>query len=139
MLRFRHCTLGYRAKFQQICSLKLRIIILKMPKHYLCKKCGNVHAPPTGKKCQWQDETVAEEGNEGMMALLQNMQRQMDDMRNEMRQSVRADADSQSVVPEQEVSDSESEEDGNAQAAVITPESLRSDVRAMKRAAQRIA
>ena len=110
-----------------------------MPRDYHCKKCGNVHPPPTGKRCQWQD--APEEGDEGdnMMPLLQKMQKQIDEIQNSMRRDNTIDADNQSIEQEQQHHDSDSDGAVGSQLATITPESLRSDVRAMQRAAQRMA
>ena len=138
-----------------------------MPRQYLCKTCGNVHAPPTGKKCRWQETEHEEDDNESedmaemeaeggetdpMMHLMLQMKQQMDGMEQNMRQQmdgieermrkVETGGDSESVRarPVRDA-DNENEVDGEHSAAldVITPATLRNDVRAMQRAAQRIA
>ena len=117
-----------------------------MPRIYKCKKCGEQHGPPTGKHCRAREST--EDGEqlnpiETMMPLLLELQQQMA----EMKQSI---ADNASRTPENverevESEDGESLERGEeekseeAAATYTTPESLRKDVRAMQRAAARIA
>ena len=138
-----------------------------MPREYLCKTCGVVHAPPTGKKCRWQEPEPAEEdsdnasgseiGAEGgessdLMQLMLQMKQQMDSRDQRMQQQmesieqrmqrVETGGDSESVGEHQRQPQADSEEpsiEQNTSMDVITPATLRSDVRAMQRAAQRIA
>ena len=138
-----------------------------MPREYLCKTCGNVHAPPTGKKCRWQEtehsendsesKEAAEIGAEGgksepMMQLMLQMKQQMDGMEQNMRQQmdcieermrkVETGGDSELLAVRTAREEADSNAPGNEQLValdVITPATLRSDVRAMQRAAQRIA
>ena len=138
-----------------------------MPREYHCKTCGIVHAPPTGKKCRWQNteheeevddgEEVTEMGAEGgetdpMMHLMLQMKQQMDGMEQNMRQQmdgieermrrVETGGDNESVGARSAREGAENNGISDEQVGaldVITPATLRSDVRAMQRAAQRIA
>ena len=107
----------------------------------MCRKCGEAHLPPTGKKCRRQEEEEVEEeaaGPEDVWPLLRQMKKQMDSMQKSIDDGKKKRVN---VVEEEEL-DSE-EEEGELQAVggtdVITPATLRSDVRAMERAASRIA
>ena len=111
----------------------------------MCKRCGKSHKPPTGKRCQFYEEPQEATREEEMSPAMQRMEKRMEEQMEKfdimMRRLEVAGADRQSVT-----SQVESDTDGVAEAEqseqdvlqLLTPTSLRKDVRAMQKAAQRM-
>ena len=124
-----------------------------MPRDYYCKKCGVTHQPPTGKKCERAMEEVEEENDGGMLPLMQQMKEQLDRMDADMKEQMGVMNERVKRVEDNSASGGGAQMQAAAEAgvrgddersssdmqALITPASLRNDVRAMERAAQRIA
>ena len=123
-----------------------------MPRTYNCKKCHTVHSPPTGKACQRaanaQHEQQEGEPNAAMMEILMaiqgqvsEVQGQVSEMDGRMRQIEDERQQDASVEEDQEVQITQNTgrhtTDGGAQ-ALTTPSSVRSDIRLMARAAERL-
>ena len=120
-----------------------------MPRDYKCRKFGISHQPPTGKRCTHREETIKEIGENEMMTILRKMQEKLDGL-DDLKEQVDGIADKVSMVEvgsdnssetrqqTTDVTNEEPQEEG-ACGGTITPETLLSDVRAMQRAAQRIA
>ena len=114
-----------------------------MPRNYTCKACHTIHAPPTGKACQ-RVATALHEGQAGdqsqeVMSVLMGLQKQMAEMQEEFQQMREKRDDVE--VSEQGSEEEESEETGEETdegATAATPHSVRSDIRLMARAAERL-
>ena len=131
-----------------------------MPREYMCKKCGCSHFPPTGKKCQRlaieveepdMDEQASSSGETDMLPLLLQIQQQMQSMNDNMNQKMQtmeermrtmevAGQDSGASGHQGDQSDDEERDvDNESREGAMAPAALRNDMRAMQRAAQRIA
>ena len=137
---------GLTSQTQLIDELQaLFVVSFKMSKEYSCKKCGQKHTPPTGRKCTRHRVENGEQGDD-VMSLLMRMDAKMDTKFDAIERRVAQieieKNDSEQETQRQEQSDSSEEEtdaDQQDNENEITPETLRSDVRAMERAARRIA
>ena len=139
-------TPSYGANFNRFCFPRL---FVNMPRDYKCRKWGNSHQPPTGKRCPHRDEPVEAAGENDIMSMLRKMQEKLDSfdgMKEQMdgivdrvsRVEFGSEGGSETQQTETQVVAVERQDEG-ASGSTITPESLRSDVKAMQRAAQRIA
>ena len=119
-----------------------------MPRDYMCRKCGRSHQPPTGKKCRLEEvvdeleEVVDElEDGEDTMPLLRQLKRQMDAMEENMKEMQEArrveteERNSTVVAAEPQQQDSAASSDMQ----IVDSTTLRNYIRAMQKAAQRIA
>ena len=134
---------------------------------YTCRKCGDTHSPPTGEKCRrleleenesHSDEEnpleteVASEHSDKLLQIMLQMKEKMENMDISIKQRidgieerikrVETGGDNESVVITPNGNNIDGALASVAQMGpqeIITPASLRSDVRAMQRAAQRIA
>ena len=110
----------------------------------MCKKCGRAHLPPTGKKCTRDNEMAEAASNGEVITMLTQLKEQFDTMQVQM-DSMRAERNDTQMEIQQRPVDSDSSEPEEQEimqddeSEQITPETLRSDVRAMERAARRIA
>ena len=134
-----------------------------MPRQYKCRKCGVVHAPPTGKHCRNQNdestdtddgEPVNHEAEPDVLQLMIQMKQQMDIQSKQM-----GEFGDRLVRIEQGGTAQRQEDDGNngdvtsralterndiqsnaaADGSGATPDSLRRDMRLMRQAAARLA
>ena len=134
-----------------------------MPRIYKCRKCGKQHGPPTGKHCRARDSSEEEERSstlDDIMPALEALKKQMEDMpavrelskqmaemntRMERVENGQNDRQSEQDSEERDGDDGDGFEQADdeagqeAAASYATPESLRKDVKAMQRAAARIA
>ena len=117
-----------------------------MPRNYKCKNCGVQHAPPTGKHCRNTVENGQNDVLSELLPVLLEIKKQLAN-KGESEKTVEgaegtselendgdeaASVDSEPVRDVVRVSD-DGDDDG------ITPQELRKDIRAMKKAAERIA
>ena len=113
-----------------------------MSKEYACKKCGKSHVPPTGKRCTQEREIPDSANNDEVLGLLSQLKQQFDTMQVQM-QTLQAERTVAQTDDQQAIDSDNSEQEEGATADgetdLITPETLRDDVRAMERAARRIA
>ena len=126
-----------------------------MPRDYMCRKCGRSHQPPTGKKCRLEEvvdelEEVVDEVEDGVdtvedgedtMPLLRQLKRQMDAMEENMKEMqearrVETEERNSAVVP---VESQQQNSAAGSDMQIVHSATLRNDIRAMQRAAQRIA
>ena len=117
-----------------------------MPRIYKCKNCGLHHAAPTGKQCKnGPDKGESNVMNELLPVLMdiKNQLANMKDHRSRVERTEETDATQESeLVEDSENSETEQEETQAAGAdddSPITPQELRKDIRAMRKAAKRIA
>ena len=120
----------------------------------MCKTCGRVHAAPTGKKCPYREQDLAqanaepatEQNDDSQTNLMLQIKAQLDNIASEVQILKEKDELRESSASEQGAVGGQCEQDniGRGQEATteneyLTPGSIRSDVRAMQRAAERIA
>ena len=127
-----------------------------MPRDYKCRKCGIVHAPPTGKHCRnlaVEEATTNDEGTGQILAALGALKTQMDDYGEQMLdvgQRLRTIEDIANNVSESASQNTETNDSTQgAEAATpqeqspteeqITPSLLRENSRIMTQAANRLA
>ena len=121
-----------------------------MPREYKCRKCGIIHMPPTGKKCnRLQDEpeiaeedVMSEQGEaeeeDPVMAMCMRMEQRMEMMEQnflKMQESRTREEGSETQRSTTEGNGEQQSGDGDT----VNARTLREDVRAMERAANRIA
>ena len=113
-----------------------------MPRDYKCRKCGNVHGPPTGKHCRQQ-----EPANEPSSSLSEELLSVLTDIKEQMNNLTRNDTahaggsqtyDSPGGSPSGGAMGTASPEEQFADTD-LTPITLRQNVSAMDRAANRLA
>ena len=109
-----------------------------MSRGYLCKKCSKTHMPPTGKKCTQEKELPESTTNDEVLGLLAQLKQQFDGMQLQM-ESMQAERNDTQAETQQSVEDESSEQGEESAATGGMKLILRSDVRAMERAARRIA
>ena len=118
-----------------------------MPRIYKCRKCGQPHGPPTDKHCR---NVVVEEGETSMrelMAVIMEVKNKVDEMdkkasRDDANGAVAAAAEAQVNEEGSERSEEEESVEEEAETTVanyVTPKTIRKDLRAMTKAAERIA
>ena len=114
-----------------------------MPRNRNCRKCGTVHAAPTGKHCRQvaaEAEGATGATNEDIMNMLIGMETRMSAVEQAQQTQNRA-----RDRPDEVSNDSESSVDAGEEEATqgagenTTPDTLRQDIRAMSRAAERLA
>ena len=129
-----------------------------MPRAYKCRKCGQEHLPPTGKRCQMDVPLIAQDipepmpgpsrepepaqatANDQILALLMSIQQRLDVVEQRTNPT---ESTENGAVHQQVSAPVESQATGGANAnidgASATPDSLRRDMRLMAEAAERIA
>ena len=127
---------------------KVYVQRVTMPRSYKCRKCGNVHGPPTGKHCRevYHVEPVTET-NEGtdIVRMLNDIQRQLRDMGTDNRPVANASAGGVESDSEESMLDIDTGELEGAAAPMpvpdgdMTPALLRRNTAIMNRAADRLA
>ena len=65
-------------------SYLLQQFCQKMPREYMCKKCGRAHLPPTGKKCTRDNEMAEAASNGEVITMLTQLKEQFDTMQVQM-------------------------------------------------------
>ena len=126
-----------------------------MPREYMCKRCGRSHMPPTGKKCTLREldiepeEVEAEVERSESPDMMMLIKAQLDGIEEKMSvmdgfeermQRMEASRDGGSVIGDLALevrNEQGAASQGNGE--IATPSTIRNDVRAMQRAAERIA
>ena len=129
-----------------------------MPKAYKCKKCGQAHLPPTGKRCQMDVPPIAQDmqelptgpvpepaaapatANDQVLAVLLSIQQRLEVLENRPNPTESTEqTHSPTVDSSSTVTQTNSGASANSDGPVATPDSLRRDMRLMTEAAERIA
>ena len=127
-----------------------------MPRIYKCRKCGQQHGPPTGKQCTNDRDLGTDNPVQDLLPVLmeieskmgsmeENMANRMGSMEERMVNMEGMDrAESEQGEQEQDSEESDDgetvdDEEGATGGADITPKTLRKDIRAMRKAARRLA
>ena len=116
-----------------------------MPRIYKCKKCGIQHGPPTGKQCTNERQVVENNPMQELLPVLMDIRSEMARMNDKMQPGEAAGRsetiEQEEIAEESEISEEEEEAqtEGASGGRQISPKTLRRDVRAMRKAAERIA
>ena len=112
-----------------------------MPRTYYCKKCGDLHEPPTGRQCRLREhQHVETTDNDALMTILNEIKGKIVDIDSRVK---RIEDPEQSDDKETRRCDPKTqgpsliEEKGQASSA--TPQTLRDDARLMSQATNRLA
>ena len=116
-----------------------------MPRAYKCRKCGVVHAPPTGKHCRQQLAYESDEESEtsnDILPMLRDLTQQMKEMKSEvasLRSASVGSANTELVTSPSRSDEPIGESELSGPTADISPVSLRQQLPVMKQAADRLA
>ena len=128
----------------------------KMPRIYKCRKCGQQHGPPTGKQCTNDRDLGTDNPVQDLLPVLMEIKSNMGSMEEYMANRIgsmeermasmesRDRAESEQGEQEQDSDGSDegetvADEEGATGGSDITPKMLRKDIRAMRKAAGRLA